>query len=250
LAVLDYISEQSTPVRATELADALGVHLATLHHLLATLVGAGYVRREGRQYLVSADKVATLYARLVRDVRPSPEVLQAMERFAAETGETAYVANWDSLDVVVLAVKEGRHAIRVATLSVGSSGDAHARAAGKALLAHRSPEQLERYLSRRPLTRRTPRTIFEPDRLRAELELIREQGYAVDQEEFIPGVWCLAAPFLDGNTPPLTALSISMPGDRFFLMRDAYTASLLALTGGKPAAPLLAMDGKTAEVAR
>ena len=233
LALLDFVSEQATPVRASEAAAALDLHLSTVHHLLTTLIQGGYLRREGRRYQVSQEKVATLSARIRRDLRPSETALQLMFRLAEETGETAFVGRWDGRDVVISAIAEGRHAVRVATLSVGASGDAHARASGKALLAYRPPEQIEFFLSQglRPLT---PQTITEPDRLRAELEIVRRQGYALDQEEYIAGVCCLAVPLWEEDLPPTTALSVSIPTERFVQMRDRYVELILSVARTKP----------------
>ena len=233
LALLDFVSEQAAPVRASEAATNLNLNLSTVHHLLGTLVQSGYLCRVGRRYEVSAEKVATLSARIRRDLQPSATALQLMHRLADETGETAFVGCWDGRDVVISAVTEGRHAVRVATLSVGASGDAHARASGKALLAYRSPEQNDSFLSQ-GLRSLTPSTITEPNRLRAELETVRRQGYALDREEYITGVWCLAAHLWEGNAPPTTALSMSMPTERFTQSGDRYIELILDLTRPQP----------------
>lgn len=234
LALLDFVSEHSEPVRAADAAAALEINLSTAHHLLTTLVECGYLRREGRRYQLSAAKLAMLGARLRRAVEATPHALQLMHRLADETGETAFVACWDGADVVIAAVTEGRHAVRVATLSVGAAGDAHARASGKALLAQRSSEDVDRYLSSHMLRPLTPRTITDRDVFRAELTLVREQGYAIDQEEYLTGVWCIAAPLLDGTKPPTTALSISMPTERYFQRRDRYVDLMVELTRLEP----------------
>jgi len=229
LALLDFVSEQAQPVRASEAAAALQLNLSTVHHLLTTLVQSGYLRREDRTYRVSAEKVATLSARVRRDLHPSARALSLMHRLAEETGETAFVASWNGRDVVISAATEGRHAVRVATLSVGASGDAHARASGKALLAHRSTEQIDLFLSQ-GLRSLTPGTITDPDLLRAELDLVRRQGYALDQEEYIEGVWCLASALWESDAPPTTALSISMPAERSVAARERYIELMLQLT--------------------
>ena len=67
------------------------------------------------------------------------------------------------------------------------------------------------------------------DRFQSELAIVRQQGYALDQEEYLAGVWCIAAPLLDGTAPPTTALSISMPTERYLQMRDRYVELILEL---------------------
>ena len=237
LALLDFVGQNATPVRAADAAAALDLKISTVHHLLATLIASGYVRRDGRRYQISAAKLTTLGAWARREIQPPPIALEHMRHLAEETGETAFVACWDGADVVIAATTEGRHAVRVATLSVGSSGDAHARASGKALLAERPIEDVESYLSSHGMRALTPRTITDPDRFQSELAIIRQQGYAVDQEEFLTGVWCIAAPLLDGTAPPTTALSISMPTERYLQMRDRYVELILELARSQSTEP-------------
>jgi DNA-binding IclR family transcriptional regulator len=229
LALLDFIGQNANPVRAADAAAALNLNISTVHHLLATLIASGYIRRDGRRYQISAAKLTTLGAWARREIHPPPIALQLMRRLAEETGETAFVACWDGADVVIAATTEGRHAVRVASLSVGSSGDGHARASGKALLAQRPNEDVERYLSSHGMRALTPRTIIDAGRFHSELAIVRQQGYAVDQEEFLTGVWCIAAPLLDGTTPATTAISISMPTERYLQMRDRYVELILEL---------------------
>ena len=229
LALLDFVGQNASPVRAADAAAALDLNISTVHHLLATLIECGYVRRDGRRYQISAAKLTTLGAWARREIHPPPLALELMRRLAEETGETAFVACWDGADVVIAATTEGRHAVRVATLSVGSSGDGHARASGKALLAQRPAEDVDRYLSSHGMRALTPRTITDADRFRSELAIVRQQGYALDQEEYLAGVWCIAAPLLDGTAPATTALSISMPTERYLQMRDRYVELILAL---------------------
>jgi DNA-binding IclR family transcriptional regulator len=229
LALLDFVGQNSAPVRAADAASALDLNISTVHHLLATLIECGYVRRDGRRYQISAAKLTTLGAWARREVQPSATALQLMRRLAEETGETAFVACWDGADVVIAATTEGRHAVRVATLSVGSSGDGHARASGKALLAQRATEDVDRYLGTHGMRALTARTITDTERFRSELAIIRQQGYALDQEEYLAGVWCIAAPLLEGPAPATTALSISMPTERYLQMRDRYVELILEL---------------------
>src|SRR5262245_60235671 len=219
LALLDYVGQNASPVRAADAAAALDLKISTVHHLLATLIECGYVRRDGRRYQISAAKLTTLGAWARREIHPPPVALQLMRRLAGETGETAFVACWDGADVVIAATTEGRHAVRVATLSVGSSGDGHARASGKALLAQRGAEDVDRYLGTHGMRALTSRTITDAERFHSELAIVRQQGYALDQEEYIAGVSCIAAPLLEGPAPATTALSISMPTERYLQMR-------------------------------
>ena len=88
----------------------------------------------------------------------------------------------------------GQSPVGAAQIPVGFSGHAHARAAGKLLLALADPELAESYLNNHPREARTSKTITDRDQLLEQFKLIREKGYSMDDEEFHEGICCLAVP--------------------------------------------------------
>lgn len=94
------------------------------------------------------------------------------------------------------------------------------------MLAYLEPEELNRIIATKGLASYTVNTITDPDRLKAELEQIRRQGYAVDDEEIMPSLFCIAAPIRDFQGKVSAALSISGPvsrikGTKFEQIRDS-----------------------------
>ena len=128
-------------------------------------------------------------------------------------------------EIVALATARGESPVGAAQVPQGYSGHAHARAAGKLLLAMVEPAVREAYLAKHPLDARTNKTITDPDELMREFERIRSQGYAVDHEEFHQGLQCLAVPVegLGGRF----VLGISVPKQRFDENFERYLAVLL-----------------------
>jgi IclR family acetate operon transcriptional repressor len=114
--------------------------------------------------------------------------------------------------------------VSVSEINMGLVGDAHARASGKVLLAFAPPDLRSEYLATHPLRSRTANTIVDPGEFEVELQRIRELGYAVDREEFIQGVSCLAAP-LEGGAFSY-AIALSAPTDRFRENFDRYLHAL------------------------
>jgi DNA-binding IclR family transcriptional regulator len=214
LAILDAIAASKT-MRAQEVASELGLNLTTTVHILNTLTDGGYLAKHGRAYTLSTEKVLALYSQVQADVRPSPAVLAALNRVTQETGESGYVSCWTGDDVMIVAVAEGSHAVRVAGLQVGLAGDIHARSSGKCLLAFAPEGHTERLLAKGPLHRRTANTIIDIDAMREELAAIRHRGYAIDREEYLEGVRGIAVPLRLGQQHPRCALTITMPADRF-----------------------------------
>jgi DNA-binding IclR family transcriptional regulator len=226
LSIMDVIAANKT-MRAQEVASETGLNLTTAVHILNTLTEGGYLAKHGRSYSISTEKVLWLYTQVQADIKPSPAVLEALHRVTQETGESGYVSCWTGDDVMIVAVAEGSHAVRVAGLRVGLAGDIHARSSGKCLLAFAPEARAERVLTKGPLHRRTPNTIVDVDAMREELAAIRDRGYAIDREEYLEGVWGIAVPLRLGQQYPHCALTITMPSDRFQANEERCTQALL-----------------------
>ena len=216
LTIVDVVAASKEPMRAQSIARKVDLHLATTSHLLTTLVHAGYLERNERAYKLAAGKILDLGSRVEQDWRPSPQALGLLRMVVDATGESAYLSGWQNGSVTIVAVEEGSHAVRVADLRVGLSGDIHARASGKALLAFGSESQLEQIRSiDGKLAPRTEHTIATVPELLADLELTRSRGYAIDNQEYAMGVCGMAVPLFEGAQWPRTALSITVPLHRF-----------------------------------
>ncbi len=98
--------------------------------------------------------------------------------------------------------------------NAGTRAVAYRTALGKAMLAHLSAERRNAVIESLVFQAFTPKTITSPEWFRAELEKIRKRGYAIDDEESVLGVRCLAAPVLNAEQEPIAALSISGPTAR------------------------------------
>lgn len=213
LTVLEEIA-RSAPPTAKDLATACGLELATTYHLVNTLIDAGYVEKDDRR-LFPTGKLVELGSAVERRLRPDPALIAAIERMTAETGETTYLSEWLRGDVVAVASLEGTHPVRVGIVPAGERGFAHARAAGKSLLAFGPPERLDVVLRRGELAPRTSTTITDPARLLAEIDRIRVDGYAIDHGEFLDDVCCVSAPVLDDSGYARYTLALLVPSNRF-----------------------------------
>jgi len=97
---------------------------------------------------------------------------------------------------------------------VGSRNPAHSCAVGKVLLSYLSEEELDSFLREKGMSRRTPNTITDSDRLKEPLKIVKSQRYAVDDEENEGGIRRVAAPVFNEKGKPVSAISVSGPAFR------------------------------------
>lgn len=220
--VLEALADAGGASSLSQLASQAGLPLPTIHRLVRTLVELGYLRQEpSRQY--------ALGPRLIRLGETSSRMLGTWARpvlvdLARETGESANLAVLDGDQVVYVGQAQSHHSMRMFT-EVGRRVSPHCTAVGKAILALLSPDQVQALLRRTGLEAYTPRTITDPDAFATALRRIREQGYAVDDEEQELGVRCVAVAVPDA--PARIALSVSGPTSRLSEERVSYTVPLL-----------------------
>ena len=184
IQILLHVAEHPEGVSGRAIAEALGMPVATTHHLLETLVDEGMLAKDSHRAYSLGSRVGALADAFQRRTAPPEFLMAPLRRLGDQTGETAYLSGWQGDEAVVLATVEGRHAVRVTSLHTGYAGHINARASGKTLLAFARPGVFDRYLERHELDALTPNTITDPAALSAELERTRARGYGLDEEEF------------------------------------------------------------------
>lgn len=201
----------------SELAAARAMPFSTVHRIVGSLIDNGYVIRHGRgnyalgpAFLDFAGRVS-LADMLAGIGRP---ILAALAR---ECRACTHLGILDA-DMVTYLVKQGFGRERVLSVE-GMQLEAYCSAIGKMLLAHLPEDECARYLATDGFVRLTPRTITDPALLAAELVEIRARGWAVDDEEIMAGLRCVAVPVVDPAGKAVAALSVSatakrMPPDR------------------------------------
>ena len=220
---------------ASEAARELGLAVPTTHHLLNTLVAEGLLAKDSGRRYGAGPRLAVLAEAYLRSDRVPEYLLDPLQTLAQDTGETAYLAAWRGGEIRALASVEGTSPVRVGGVQRGPYRHAHARATGKLLLALADADRRDAYLAANPPAPMTARTISDRAALELELERIRRQGYAVDVEEFIEGVACVAAPILEHGLL-VASFTLSAPADRFARNRAGLVAAVRAAAASVGAA--------------
>lgn len=212
LAVLRELAGYPSGVGLDELAKAVASPKPTVHRALVALRRAGFASQDGRGRYVLGDgflRLAFAHHELRPDhVRVHPLLVELANRF----GETAHYAVLDDRSIVYRSKVDPPTGAARLTSTIGGRNPAHCTAVGKLLLARALPddESVAAWVRTGGLQRRTERTITTAAELAAKLCLIREQGYAVDDQENEVGVNCIAVPiFLTSPRAPSGAISVS-----------------------------------------
>ena len=197
----------------SEIAEAVGLHKATAHRIVTTLVNYGYLERvaDDQKYRLGLE-LANLGFKVIRRMDLRREALPYMQQLVQEWDETCDLSIFDQGKVFYIEVLQGNQALTIAA-AVGQRLPAHCTASGKLMLAYLSSEELDTILSQ-PLDSYTDNTITSPDELRSQLETIRNQGFAVDYEEYELGIYALAAPICDRNGTVIAAIGSPSPTRR------------------------------------
>lgn len=225
ISILLAVANSANGLKAKEIMRQVGLSPQVTYHLIHTLLGTGIIRKnESNRYTLGLAAVSIAEG-LHRQLAPPEQLARRVRSIVAATGETAHAGGWVDGEIVALATAAGHAPVAAAIIPQGYSGDAHARAAGKLLLAMASPEDRQNYLAKHSMVRRTSNTITDPKEFEKEVERIRACGYSVDREEFYEGLNCLAV--LVEGLGGRFVLGISVPKERFEKKFDKYLAALL-----------------------
>lgn len=215
--VLELLAEKG-PTGLMELSGTLNLHKSTVHRLLMSLHYMGYVRQDkstGKYALTF--KIVDLSSKVLANQDVLSMTRSFLERLAEACKETVHFVQREGTEVVYIAKVESQSvknsAICMAS-HIGLARPMYCSGVGKAMLAELDPDEVRRIWDASVIEAKTPYTITSYEELLRELELIREQGYALDNEENELGVRCIAASVASAGGTGKYAFSISAPVGR------------------------------------
>ncbi len=214
MAILEALSASDSALSLSDLGQRVGMPLPTIHRLLTTLERRKFVQCDNEQNRWSVGVQAFIIGNAFLPRRNlTRQALPLMRRLMEDSGETTNLAVESDGEAVFLAHVECQDMMR-ASSRPGSRVALYCSGAGKALLSAMTADEVTKVLRDHGLRPITQTTVSSPDKMHAELDRIRLQGYAFDDEEHAPGVRCVAAPVFDESGRGLAAVSLSGPTAR------------------------------------
>ncbi|HXX24536.1 MAG TPA: IclR family transcriptional regulator [Terriglobia bacterium] len=231
LKILEVLAEgEESAYTLTQLSHCLRLHITTVHRLLVNLVSHGFVEEApgSRGYQLSF-KVLRMGLRVLDrlDFRLVAEPL--LRELHQQTKETVQLAILHETGAISIE-KFGSPQPVSLDARLGEVMPLHCTGVGKTLLAYQGGDLLKRVARTAGFPRFTPHTITSLANLKKELERIREQGYAVDEEEAVEGLRCVAGPVFDHAGRVVAAFSVAGPATRITPPRLPEIARMVSAT--------------------
>ena len=211
MTVLDAVADARAPLRLSDLVQATGMPVGTVHRIAEALTAGRLIRRH------EGDRTYRLGPRLLELARNAWESLDLpgaadpeLSRLHDRLGETVALGLIIDGTVVLVDKREGRHNLRTA-LAIGDRMQLHATAFGKAYLSALDPVDQARIVSDLPLPACTPNSIVDARTLKAHLDMMATRGFAVEDEEVTLGVRSIASAILDQRGRPMGVIGVTAP---------------------------------------
>src|SRR5581483_2174305 len=228
LAILSSFRSDRPLLGVSELSREVGLSRSTTHRYIATLAGLGYLEQDSasRKYRLGP-RVLDLGFSAINSMDLREVAAPHLQALSDETGHTVNMAVLDGADIVYIercrTARQGQREIDL-NLHVGSRLPAYCTSLGKVLLANLPPDQLQETLQRVELTQRGPNTLTASDALLRELERVRRDDLATNNEELAYGLRSIAAPIRSQMGDVVAAINLA--AHRSMVSFDALVARL------------------------
>jgi DNA-binding IclR family transcriptional regulator len=212
LKIIELLSE-SNPLSVSEVAKRLNQNRSASHRFLATLKELGYVIQDSNARYKLSLKMFEIGNRLseVKAIRPISRPF--MHELVAKYHETVNLGHIEHTDVTTIETVSSKEAIKFDSV-IGERSPAYTLAMGKAMMAYMPQEERNYSLDKIEFHALTDKTITNRAKFEEELTIIRNQGFAVDDEEWAIGLRCVAVPIFDIDGHADYAISVSGPLQR------------------------------------
>jgi len=206
--ILELLSKEQNGLQLTEIGRRLDLHKSTVYRLLAVLRKRGYIEKSEstNRYRIGAGFIE-LSSMYLNNVELKTEAAPYLRKLSQMTKETVFLAMIQDTEVVYLDKFEQFSSLRKYSV-IGQRRPIYCTSLGKAMIMHRSEEEIVKLFEGVVFERFTEKTIRDVPALLVELEKCRARGWTMDDEEYEPGVQCIGAPLLDYRGTAIAAISV------------------------------------------
>lgn len=228
MQILMALADCKEDITLAELSSITGISPSSTYRILQEMQHCGFVLKEDEQKRYRVGFQARLLAMQLQKTNFLYEASKdEMTKLNEMSLETVHLIGEEDMQAVYLAKRGCKNSVGLHS-AVGKRVPLYCTGGGKALLAWKSEEWLNNYIARTKFEAFTPHTITNETTLRRELNVIRVQGYSLDNHEHHSVVVCIAAPIFDINNTAIATIGIAAPDYRFPLEKAlAYSREVL-----------------------
>jgi DNA-binding IclR family transcriptional regulator len=209
LSVLQCLGHSNRGFSISEIGRRLKIPKSSAHLILTTLERRGFLQKNtqtGRYHF--GLQLVSLSRSALENLDLREEAIPFLRCLMQESGLTVHMAVLERNEAVIIEKIEAPGLVRLASW-IGRRLDVNCTGVGKVLIAFLPNDELDYLLRTKVFARHNSRTIISKSALRRELTLVRQLGYALDNEEDEPGLRCIGAPVFDGNGKVVAAISVA-----------------------------------------
>lgn len=212
IKILELLTEHGE-LSVTETAKLMETNRAGSHRFILTLKDLGYVEKNSSNKYQPTLKIMRLAMKVANQFEIRSIARPFMHKLSIMYKETINLGFFKNSEIIHIDKIDSLEVLRMDS-AIGDKAPAYCTGLGKSILAFLPEHELDHYLENIKLKSLAPNTITSKKKLKAELFQIRENRYAIDDEEMVTGLRCIAAPIFDHNSYPAYALSVSGPSMR------------------------------------
>lgn len=214
LKILEILSDYNEGLRVVDISEQTNLNKSTVHRMLGTLISNSYVTQDSETKLY---KLTFKLFELGNKRLKNEDLLSASKLYTKGlmkiTNEVIHLTVRDGNEVVYIDKVEANNTIRMAS-SIGKRSQMYCTAVGKAILGYLPQHEILKIWESSKIEKLTKNSIISYGKLEAELQKIKKQGYAIDNEENELGVRCVGAPIFNREGKVEAAISVSGPAVR------------------------------------
>lgn len=211
--IIECFNEERKELKLSEISERLGLNKSTVHGIITTLKYNGFISQDnetqkyklGIRFIEFGDLV-------INSINIRNAVLPVIDEVCAKIEETVHVAMLDGIDVVWIEKRECTKSIKTST-KIGARLPAYSTADGKIIICYQDNDKIINYLPKR-IPKHTQNTITNKAQFINKLEEMKKNSCAIDNEEYIEGIRCVAAPIFDHDGKVRFSLSTTGPAFR------------------------------------
>lgn len=209
LSILEVLSDYENGLGITELSEKVNLHKSTVHRLLATLIYKGYVEQnqDTNRYQLTL-KLFELGNKKLEKLNIVTVSRPFLQELMEKTNEVIHLVIRDGVEIVYVAKVEPQKTIRMYS-RIGKRIPIYCTSVGKSMLSYMSDAEVEDIWRNSTIKKFTEHTIVDFKEFKEHLQLVKERGYAIDEQENEIGIRCIGASILDHKGAVCGAISIS-----------------------------------------